>query len=112
MGGFDTIPRIGFHNADGWCETRSGLVSDVEQWGIQALFSISVTAAEHTPALAERMFAWPNFVETDVFRDYGLPKITPLLITGSQDPQYPWRHRVYKQLADHFPSVVRATWRL
>lgn len=104
--GVDHVPRVGFHNADGWCETRSGILSDMDHWGIETSFSIALTAAEHNPDIARRLFVWPNFVEPSVFRDYGNPKIVPILITGSQHPQYPWRHKTYRTLTDQFPSLV------
>jgi hypothetical protein len=104
--GFDSIPRVGFLNADAWGETREGILSDLEHWGIETSFSIAVTAAEHTPSIAKHLFSWPNFIDDNVFRDYGSPKVVPIFIAGSQDPQYPWRHKVYKALADQFPSLV------
>jgi hypothetical protein len=100
------IPKLALLNADGWCETRAGILSDIDEWGIDTLFSIAVTAAEHTPSIADRLFVWPNFVEPNLFRDYGDPKIVPILITGSQDPQYPWRKRVYGTLVKQFPTLV------
>jgi hypothetical protein len=104
--GVDTIPKVALLNADAWSETRAGILSDMDQWGIDTFFSIAVTAAEHTPAIAERLFVWPNFVDPNIFRNYGDPKIIPILITGSQDPQYPWRHKVYSTLIKQFPSLV------
>lgn len=100
------IPKIGFVNADAWCETRSGTISDSEEWGLEALFSLSTTALEHTPELADRLFIWPVFVDGDVFQNYGLPKLIPVLLTGSTAPQYPWRNRVYKRLAERYPCLV------
>jgi Glycosyl transferases group 1/Tetratricopeptide repeat len=100
------IPKIGFVNADAWCETRSGTISEMEHWGLECLFSISSTALEHTPELADRLFIWPVFVDTDVFRNYHLPKLIPVLLTGSTAPQYPWRHRVYEHVARRYPCLV------
>jgi hypothetical protein len=104
--GCDHVPRVALLNADGWSETRSGIISDIDEWQVEALFSIAITAAEHTPALADQLFTWPNFVDPKVFHDYGDSRIVPLIITGSQDPQYPWRNKVYRLLSKQFPSIV------
>ena len=99
------VPRLGFINADAWCETRTGTLSDIDQWRLDALFSISVTAAEHAPEMADRLFVLPNFVDPHVYRDYGESKIIPILLAGAKGPQYPWRRRVYKLVSEHYPSM-------
>lgn len=104
--GVDVIPKIALLNADGWSETRSAILADSDTWGIDVLFSISVTAAEHTPIISDRLFVWPNCVEPGVFRDYGLSKTMPILITGSQHSHYPWRQAVCSRLVKHFSSLV------
>jgi len=100
------VPKIGFVNADAWCETRSATISEMELWGLECLFSISATALEHTPELADRLFIWPVFVDADVFRNYHLPKLIPVLLTGSTAPQYPWRLHVYEYVARRYPSLI------
>ena len=102
---YPQVPRLGFINADAWCETRTGTISDIEEWRLDALFSISVTASEHAPEIADRLFVLPNFVDPQVYRDYGESKIIPILLTGAKGPQYPWRRRVYKLVSDHYPSM-------
>lgn len=104
--GLQKVPRVALLNADAWSETREGILSETDRWGIEVFFSISVIAAEHTPVLADRLFVWPNFIEQNVFRDYGDPKIIPIMISGAQHPQYPWRHRVFAQLSNHFPCFI------
>ena len=101
-----SVQKLAFVNADAWCETRSGTLSEMDQWGIETLFSISTTIAEHLPEMADRLFTWPPFIDTDVYRDYGEPKLIPIVLTGSQDPQYPWRRVVYRQLSDNYPSLL------
>src|SRR2546430_633804 len=44
-----TVPKLGLHHADAFCNARSGFLSDMEHWGIDTFFAISTTAAEHTP---------------------------------------------------------------
>jgi tetratricopeptide (TPR) repeat protein len=100
------IPKLGFVNADAWCETRSGTLSEMDQWGIDTLFSISTTAAEHIPEIADKLFFWPPFIDTDTYHDYGERKLIPIVLTGSQDPQYPWRRRVYRRLSENYPSLL------
>ncbi len=100
------IPKLGFLNADAWSETRGCILSDMEHWGIGTFFSISIAAAEHNPEIAQNLFIWPNFIDAEIFRDYGESKIVPFVLTGSQDPQYPWRHKVYKIISDLYPSLI------
>jgi hypothetical protein len=100
-----TIPKLGLFNADAWCETRSGSLSEMDQWGIETFFSISATAAEHMPAIADQLFVWPNFINPTVYRDYSEAKLIPVLLSGATAAQYPWRRRVYKLIAEHYPSL-------
>src|SRR4051812_32730114 len=76
------VPKVGLHHGDGFCNARAGFISDMERWGIETFFPISVTTAEHPPEIAERLFVWPVFVDPSVHRDYGLPKSIPVLFTG------------------------------
>ena len=99
------IPKLGLLNADAWCETRSGSLSEMEQWGIETLFSISATAAEHMPAIADRLFIWPNSIDPVIYHDYNEHKLIPVLLSGATAAQYPWRRRVYKLIAEHYPSL-------
>lgn len=100
------IPKIGFLNADAWSDSRSGILSDMEHWGIETFFSICVTAAEHMPMIAENLFVWPNFIDSEIYRDYGESKNIPVLFTGCQNEAYPWRYRIYKILSEYYPSLV------
>ena len=103
--GCEIIPKLGLLNADAWCETRSGSLSDMDQWGIETIFSISTTIAEHFPSIASHVFVWPNFVDPTVYRDYNEAKLIPALLSGATAAQYPWRRRVYKLIAEHYPSL-------
>jgi Glycosyl transferases group 1 len=99
------IPKLGLLNADAWCETRSGSLSEMDQWGIETFFSISTTAAEHMPAVADRLFIWPNSIDATVYHKYNEAKLIPVLLSGATAAQYPWRRRVYKLVAEHYPSL-------
>jgi hypothetical protein len=78
----------------------------MERWDIDTYFSIGISMPEYTPSIADSLFVWPNFVDPAVFHDYGLQKIVPVMITGQAYNLYPWRQRIYKILADHYPSLI------
>ena len=99
------IPKVGLINADAWCETRTGTLSELEHWGIETVFSIAITAAEHTPELADNLFIWPNCVDPDVYKDYQEHKLIPVLLSGATAALYPWRQRVHELLAAGYPSL-------
>jgi hypothetical protein len=98
------IPKLGLINADAWCETRAGMLSEMHHLNIDTYFSISTTAAEHTPEIADTLFIWPVFADPDIFRDYGESKLIPVLLTGALASQYPWRNRIHKLLSQQYPS--------
>jgi hypothetical protein len=99
------IPKLGFCHCDAYCETREVFIADMAAWGVEDFFTLSVSLASYTPALADQMFVWPNFVEPKIFHDYGLPKVIPVLITGSQATHYPWRNAVNQIAAQHYPTL-------
>jgi len=99
------IPKLGLINADAWCETRAGVLSEMDHLNIDTFFSISTTAAEHTPQIADNLFIWPVFVDAEIFKDYGESKLIPVLLTGAIASQYPWRNRMYKLLSRRYPSL-------
>jgi tetratricopeptide (TPR) repeat protein len=101
-----TIPKIGLHNADPWCDRRSGFLSDMEQWGIETYFSIATLAPEYMPGLDGKLFVWPNFIDPDVYKDYHQHKIIPATLTGQVNGLYPWRQRVFPVIRDRYPCLV------
>ncbi|MDB4999242.1 MAG: hypothetical protein JWR76_319 [Mucilaginibacter sp.] len=103
---YPKIPKLGLHNGDAWCDCRVGFISDMAHWGIETFFSIGTTMAEHTPELAENLFVWPNFIDSDIYRDYGLPKIVPVLFNGNINPLYPWRQKIYNIVSNCYPSLI------
>jgi hypothetical protein len=100
------VPRLGLHNADAFCNARSGLLSDMDHWGIETLFTITTTAAEHMPALADRIFAWPNCIDPETYRDYGAWKSIPVLFNGNTTSVYPWRHKITRLVSQRYPSLI------
>jgi hypothetical protein len=99
-------PRVALLNSDGCSELRSGILADIEYWDIETLFSISLVAAEHMPGISRSLFVWPNFIDPAVYFDYGERKLITVLLTGSQSPRYPWRHKVYDLVSRHYPSLL------
>lgn len=93
------ILRLGFLHADAYCASRATALIDFDRWGVNDVVTTSVAMAAYTPELAGRIFSWPNFVDPDLFRDYGLAKSTPVLMTGSHANHYPWRRAVARDLA-------------
>ncbi len=100
------IPKIALHNADPFCNARAGFFSDLDRWGVEAVFSIATTAAEHMPELAHILYVWPNFVDPAVYRDYGATKSIPVLVTGNRNALYPWRQRVLRLVTRRYPHLV------
>jgi hypothetical protein len=102
---YPEIPKLGFCNADAYCKTRSVFLSDMDHWGVDTFFTLSVSMAEYTPEIADRLFVWPNFVDGDLYRDYGEAKSIPVLLTGSQAVHYPWRNQVAGLVSPQYPTV-------
>lgn len=100
------VKKAAFLNADCCSENRTGILSDLEHWGIETCFSISVPAAENIPEIAQNLFIWPNFIDAEIYRDYSEPKIVSVFLSGSQSSRYPWRRKVYKLISEHYPSLV------
>ncbi len=103
---FSEIPKLGLHNGDAWCDARAAFLSDMEHWGIETFFSICTTTAEHIPEIAEQLFVWPNFIDPETYRDYGLPKLIPVLFSGVIDSTYAWRQKIYKIISKRYPSLT------
>jgi hypothetical protein len=75
------------------------------RWGITTFFTISVSMGSYSPALADNLFVWPNFANPEIHHDYQLPKVIPILFTGSQAMHYPWRNRMHRILSQHYPTL-------
>jgi hypothetical protein len=99
------VPKLGLHNGDPWCDCRVGFISDMAQWGIKTFFTICTTTAEHTPEIADNLFVWANFIDSDVYHDYGQEKIVPVLFNGNTSSVYPWRKGIQKLISKCYPSL-------
>ena len=83
------IPKLGLCHCDAYCDSRKVFAADIHEWGIDTYFTISVSMPSYTPSLADSMFVWPNFIDPTICYDYKLPKLIPILFTGSQATHYP-----------------------
>jgi len=103
---YPEIPKLGLLNGDGWCSCRVGFFSDMEHWGIKNFFTIATSTAEYTPEISENLFVWPNFIDSDIYHDYGHGKIIPILFNGSMIALYPWRQKIFKLLSNCYPILT------
>lgn len=101
-----SIPKIGLINADAYCLTRSVFLSDMDKWGVENFFTISMSLPSRVPHLRDRLFVWPNFADTRRFHTYSGGKKTPILFAGSLASNYPWRNRVNHLLGKRFQTVA------
>jgi len=101
-----TVPKAGFLNADAFGEGRAAFLSDMEEWGITTAFAIATAVPEYNPRLIRNLFIWPNFVDSDTYRDYGQWKSIPVLFTGNKNALYPWRRRILRLVSAHYPSLI------
>ena len=103
---YPEIPKLGLHNADGWCGFRAGFISEMEHWGVETFFTICASTSEHTPYIFGNLFVWPNFIDSNLYRDYGESKTIPVLLTGQTGGLYPWREKIFKVISNNRPHVV------
>jgi len=100
-------PKLGFFNSDSFSSSRQGFLSDMELWGIDVFFSLSVNIANYmSPQLADNLFVWPNSIDPEIYRDYQQPKIIPVLFTGYISTLYPWRQEIYQILSQYYPTLT------
>lgn len=103
---YPEIPKLGFYHGDSFCGCRAAFLSDMEHWGIDIFFTISISLAEYMPEIAEKIFFWPNFIDSGIYRDYGESKLIPVLFTGNHSSLYPWRQEVQKIISQYYPSLI------
>lgn len=103
---YPEIPKLGLYNGDPFCGFHSAFLSDMDHWGIETFFSICINLAEYIPGIADNLFVWPNFIDADIYQDYGVPKIIPILISGKQSQLYPWRQKIDKIISQSHPSLI------
>lgn len=101
-----SIPKVGLVNADAYCLTRSVFLSDMDAWGVEKFFTISMALPSRVPHLRDRLFVWPNFADTRRFRTFPGGKQTPVLFAGSMASNYPWRNRISHLLSRRFSTAA------
>lgn len=106
------IPKIGFLDSDAYCLTRSVFLADMDDWGVDTFFSVGVSTTGYTPDIADRTFAWPNFADKAIFKDYPGGPSQSILLSGSRENNYPWRLKVDRLLRERFPvqALPHAGW--
>jgi hypothetical protein len=106
IGACPNVPKLGFLHSDSFSQGRAGFFSDMDHWGIETFFTICTTAAEHVPEISDKLFIWPNFIDGEVYRDYGQWKNIPILFTGNQNALYPWRRKIIELVSKHYPALI------
>ena len=104
-----SVPKLALFNADSWSHTRSGFLSDMDDWQVDDFFSICTTQKDYLPP-GTGGFVWPNFFDPAVFRDYGCAKSIPVILTGQRYELYPWRKAVFGLLSKVYPCLVCPTF--
>ena len=106
------VPKAGLINADAYCLTRSVFLSDMDEWGVDTFFTISMSLRDRVPQLADRLFVWPNFADAQRYHTYPGGKRRTILFAGSQASNYPWRSRVSRLLRERFPvdALAHGGW--
>lgn len=99
-------PKLGLLLADALDAARATFIADMAEWGVETFFTHSVSLGEYTPEISDRLYTWPNFVDPTIFRDYGLEKNVPVLITGSQIGFYPWRNAISRIVSARYPTMI------
>lgn len=100
------IPRVAFYNADAWADTRAGFLSDMNEFGVETFFGVCTTTLEYFTDIPGQFYIWPNFIDPEVFHDYGATKSIPVLLSGKAHEQYPWRQAVFPLVSELFPSLT------
>lgn len=102
------VPKLGLLNADAYCVTRSLFLADMERWGVDTYFTISVAMGEYFPEISADLFVWANSIDPTVFKDYGIEKSTIALGIGSHAPHYPWRTKINELIRTTYQAEQHA----
>ncbi|MFC8038216.1 glycosyltransferase [Paenarthrobacter sp. NPDC057355] len=100
------VPKLGFLHADAYDISRAVFLSNMAKWGVEDFFTTSTAMAEYSPEIAANLFVWPNAVNAQIYKDHGVGKNIPVLLTGSQERHYPWRNAVGRILSERYPTMT------
>jgi hypothetical protein len=106
---YPEIPKVGLMWMDVFTPARSAFLADMDKWGVETFFTGCATMAEYIPEIADQLFYWPPFVDTNLFRDYGARKTIPVLLIGDFDRpslEYSWRRSVKEPLRKNYPCLT------
>jgi hypothetical protein len=102
------IPRAFFMNCDPHDPLRPQFMELVHHYGIDTVFC-GVEHVKQMPELEQLdCFVLPLFVDTAVFRDYGVERNIALSVFGGRlyPSFYPWRARLLDEIPQQIPTLV------
>lgn len=106
---YPEIPRALYFNCDPHDPMRPVTLKAITEYGIDTIFCFGLEHLQHMPELAQfTCFVIPKFIDSNVFRDYGLEKIIPVSIfSGHLFPSfYPWRAKLTQEIQRIFPTFI------
>ena len=106
-----SIPKLGLHNGDGWCECRVISLGTWIDGESKTLFPFAQLQKNISRISLTTCLYWPNFIDDDIYKDYHSSKSIPILFTGSTANFYPWRKKNFSnnwnQLSIYYYSTFR-----
>ncbi|MDD4617214.1 MAG: glycosyltransferase [Alphaproteobacteria bacterium] len=104
------IPRIAFtNNQDPHDTSRVSLLKLMDDFRINNVFCLAGAAfMRQSPDLMGRIFPAPQYIDPEIFKDYGLEKIVPVSIFGwgAAPSFYHWRTSLVHEIYNYFPTLV------
>lgn len=105
---YPDIPRAFYFNCDPHDPMRPQVLEMLHGYGVDTIFC-GVEHLQQMPELSRfTCFVIPLFVESEIFRDYGLEKTIPVSIFGGHlfPTFYPWRAQVTDEIQKYIPTLV------
>lgn len=102
------IPRAFYFNCDPHDPMRPHMLEMLDRYGIDTIFC-GVEHLKQMPELGLRnCFVIPLFIDSTVFRDYGLERNIPVSVFGGHayPTFYPWRAKVLDEIQRIIPTLV------
>lgn len=102
------VPVAALTLMDAHSTAREGFFVQVQQLGVEAVFTIDTGMREMAGDFEPLIFYCPWFVNEKMSRDFALPKTVPLALIGDgfvasgDDWRYPWRREVGRRLREKF----------
>ncbi|MDQ4421388.1 glycosyltransferase [Sphingobium sp. DEHP117] len=105
---FPEIPRALYYDCDPHEPMRPYLMPLLEACGVDTIFC-GIEHLQQMPELALRdHFVIPKFIDSDIFRDYGLEKTIPVSVFGGHlfPTFYAWRAKFLEEIQRLIPTLV------